>query len=288
MKHFPLKAVVTACAISLAATSQPLLADTDQSDSSDLWAKASLTTTYTLNRHLNPFDIEIDVNDGVATLRGSVDNTVERDLAEELALGVDNIKKVDNKLTVNPNSDQSANPASDKMPSKDFSDTGRDFMQKVEDANVTAKVKSQLLWNSNTDGLDISVTTRGGVVTLSGEVKSDAESQLAAQIARNTNGVIEVNNTLQINRQKVPLDVAAERKTEETAQKINDGWITAKVKSVLLYNRAVDGSDINVETRDGVVSLYGQVDSDHERQQAISLASGIKGVKSVNDELEDR
>jgi len=49
-------------------------------------------------------------------------------------------------------------------------DTGRSFLRKVEDANLTAKVKSQLLWNSNTGGLAINVDTLDGVVSLSGNV----------------------------------------------------------------------------------------------------------------------
>jgi osmotically-inducible protein OsmY len=172
------------------------------------------------------------------------------------------------------------------MPKDGDNNRERGFMQKVDDANVTAKVKSQLLWNSSTDGLDITVETRNGVVMLSGYVKSDAESQLAEQIARNTSDVRDVRNQLQVDKQKVPLDVAAERKTEQAAQRITDGWITTKVKSALLYNRTVDGTDINVDTEEGVVTLQGHVDSDFERKQAISIASSVKGVKSVKANLE--
>lgn len=284
MKRFPLKAVVTACAISLAASSPSLSANQDGVEAADLWAEASLTTTYTLNRHLNPFDIEVDVNKGVATLQGSVDNEVERDLAEELAMGVEKINEVENRLEINPSVEQSPGISANDSDS----DAGRDFIQKVEDANVTAKVKSQLLWNSNTGGLNITVSTRSGVVTLEGTVKSDAESGLAEQIASNTNGVTKVNNRLRVDTAMVPPDEAAERATDEVAQNISDSWITAKVKSVLLYNRTVDGTDINVETTDGVVSLHGLVDSTREREQAIELAGSVKGVKLVNDVLENR
>ncbi|MFC6669948.1 BON domain-containing protein [Marinobacterium aestuariivivens] len=53
----------------------------------------------------------------------------------------------------------------------------------------------------------------------------------------------------------------------------------------MIYNRNVDGSDIDVETQDGVVTLRGQVDSDAERELALSIASDIKGVESVKSEL---
>ena len=44
-----------------------------------------------------------------------------------------------------------------------------------------------------------------------------------------------------------------------------DGWITTKVKSTLLYSSNVDGSDIKVDTKNGVVTLSGKVDTGAER-----------------------
>ncbi len=98
MKRFPVKSIVTACAIAMATAGTPVLAESDDGNSADIWSRASLTTTYTLNRHLNPFKIDTEVHNGVATLRGTVDSDVERHLAEELALGVDGIREVKNEL----------------------------------------------------------------------------------------------------------------------------------------------------------------------------------------------
>lgn len=282
MKNHPIKTLITAGAISLIVIGAPLSAD-EHDAGSDLWAEASLTTTYTLNRHLNPFDIDVEVRNGVATLKGTVDSMVEKDLAEELALGVDNIQEVVNNLEVNPVPAEATRSADQQ---RDERNPDRDFMGKVEDANLTAKVKSQLLWNTNTHGLDIAVDTHSGVVTLSGVVRSDQEAQLAEQIAKNTNEVKRVDNQLRIDKEKVPLGVRAERETERIGQNISDGWITTKVKSALLYSRNVDGTDINVDTENGVVILRGHIDSEFERGRAIEIASGIKGVKSVKSELQ--
>jgi osmotically-inducible protein OsmY len=49
-----------------------------------------------------------------------------------------------------------------------------------------------------------------------------------------------------------------------------------------MYSSNVNGSDIDVSTKDGVVTLSGKMDSGVERALAIELASNIKGVKSVN------
>ncbi len=276
MKHVASKALVVACALALGVATTPALAA--DALPSDTWSKAALTTTYALNRHLNPFRIDVDVNHGVATLRGQVDSEVDRALAEELALGVDGIREVINQLKVVPGDlgDQAARaPGAPE----------RSFLRKVEDANITAKVKSQLLWNESTHGLDINVDTRSGIVKLKGSVASDAESQLAEQIARNTGDVLGVENNLRISTQTIGLAERAAREGREFQQQVSDSWITAKVKSALLYNRHVEGNDIDVETHNGVVTLQGTVDSPFEKQQAVAVAGAIQGVKQVRDKL---
>lgn len=238
---------------------------------SDTWTKAKLVTTYTLNRHLNPFDIDVDVQKGVVTLRGKVESSVERDLATELARSIEGVREVRNELAIDPNS---AGQARDQS-----------FTSKVNDANITAKVKSQLLWNRNTHGMNIDVDTRGGVVTLNGTVKSSSESELAELIARNTSDVAKVNNQLKIDSKTASTSDKAANTARSVEQNISDTWITTKVKSALLYNRFIDSEDIKVETRNGVVYLKGTVEDRHQKDQALSVTRDIRGVKDVKAEL---
>jgi hypothetical protein len=63
---------------------------------------------------------------------------------------------------------------------------------------------------------------------------------------------------------------------------IDDGLITAKVKSSFAADPQVSALAINVDTADGVVSLTGVVSSEGERQRAVQLAQGIEGVKRVD------
>ncbi len=69
---------------------------------------------------------------------------------------------------------------------------------------------------------------------------------------------------------------------EASAQPVGDSWITTKVKADLLATEATKGLDINVTTTNGVVTLSGKLDSKAEVDQAVALARGIKGVKSVD------
>lgn len=276
MKNFN-KSSLVGCIFMSVVSSFPALAVTGTESVTDEWSKASLVTTYRLNPHLNPFVISVAVENGVATLTGSVESVVERDLAEELALGVEGIRKVNNELTLRPGA-----PAA--RSGQTISSTNRDFMSRVNDANLTAKVKSQLLWNNHTSGLAISVKTQNGIVTLSGEVDSVDVAELAENIAENTDDVRSVENNIEVNQDKSLLADLGEKVDTEVkgvGKDITDSWITTKVKSALIYSSAVDSTDINVKTKSGVVSLSGVVDNETERKEAMTIARHIKGVKTV-------
>lgn len=275
MKNFTLKPIVAATMLALSSAAPMAYADKDK-DNSDLWSKAKLTTTYTLNTHLNPFDIDVDVNKGKATLRGTVESSVERDLAEELALGIEGITTVDNQLKIDPN--------------VEHAERDNDFSRTMSDANITAKVKSRLLWNRNTHGMQINVDTDNGMVTLKGEVDSKAEADLASRIAQNTDGVRGVNNKLTIDKDdddklRAKAEVKANAKAD--TDNVSDGWITTKVKSSLIFDRDVDG-DIDVRTERGVVYLKGSVDNERAKKKALDITKDIRGVKEVKAELKVR
>ena len=144
--------------------------------------------------------------------------------------------------------------------------------QIANDATITATVKNQLLWNSGTDGFAIDVDTTNRAVILSGSVDNEASKALAGRIARNTSGVRTVQNNLKID--------ANLKRDASTA--VEDAWITARVKSSLLYSKYVDGLDIDVDTAEGKVSLKGSVSTAAEKALAVELASNVKGVKRVD------
>ena len=237
--------------------------------SNDLWLKSKLITTYTLNEHLNPFEIDVTVEDGVVTLSGIVESNIEKELAEEIARGVEGVRELENKISVEPESESRKE------------DPG--FFRAVEDASTTARVKYNLLLNRNTSGLDIKVNTMNGTVTLTGLIGSKVEKDLAIQIAKNTKGVIDVLDRLEVSDK----EVAEEQKSvlEKTGQFMSDAWITSKVKTVFLFSKNTEGSEITVSTQEGVVTLEGSVKSEKQKQQVIQLAKEVVNVKSVQSNL---
>ena len=67
---------------------------------------------------------------------------------------------------------------------------------------------------------------------------------------------------------------------------VTDSWLTSKTKIALFADDRVKGSEVKVETKDGVVYLRGKVDSAEAKAAAESVAKGIDGVKSVKNDLQ--
>lgn len=69
---------------------------------------------------------------------------------------------------------------------------------------------------------------------------------------------------------------------DDAAQAVSDTWITTKVKSVLLADSEAKGLDIEVDTKDGVVTLEGELTSQAAVDHVKALARDVEGVKRVN------
>ncbi len=156
-----------------------------QDDAKDAWIDGKAETTLLLNTNLNSFDINTDVKDGQLTLSGSVESEIEKSLAAELVTNLEGVKEVNNQLTVVP--------AKDAKQQQDS-----EIINSLTDSKISTVVKTRLLLESEVSGTDIAVSTDNKVVTLSGEVSSDAAQDLALAIARNTNDVDKVVNELSV------------------------------------------------------------------------------------------
>ncbi len=269
-KHSRNLKLASGIALAMFACGGAFAADTVSQEITEARQETQIWTTYALSPYLRANDLKVSVNDGEATLTGTVEDDVNKDLAKQIALGVSGIRTVDNQIVVK----------ADYVAPKPASD--RSFGEVIDDATITATVKSKLLWGKNTDGMVTYVDTTSGRVVLRGAADSAEARELAGRIARNTHGVTSVDNQLVVNGTKAT--VAA--KTRSTAKEANsdmaDSWITTKVKSTFMYSSNVDGSDITVSTSAGIVTLSGKVDSGAERVLAIELANNVRGVKSVH------
>ncbi len=162
-----------------------------QSSVKDAWLDGKLETALLFNEYLNSFAIDTDVKNGVAYLSGSVESDIDRDLAGQIAESIEGVSDVKNDLVVDTAKVKAAS-------SQDGQSAKQGFKASVLNATLTARVKSELLVNSNTSGLAINVDSNHGVVTLTGEVASAEEKDLAEKIAANADGADKVRNMLTV------------------------------------------------------------------------------------------
>jgi hyperosmotically inducible protein len=73
--------------------------------------------------------------------------------------------------------------------------------------------------------------------------------------------------------------------SNDATEVVTDAWITSKVKADLLAASEVPGTAINVDTKDGMVTLNGTVKSQAEADKAVARTKKIQGVKQVTSNL---
>jgi osmotically-inducible protein OsmY len=81
------------------------------------------------------------------------------------------------------------------------------------------------------------------------------------------------------------LGCAATSKQEGTGEYVDDTVITTKVKAAIFNEPSLKSAEINVETFKGVVQLSGFVRSQADIDQAVKVARGVAGVKSVKNDM---
>ncbi|WP_076011689.1 BON domain-containing protein [Alteromonas abrolhosensis] len=169
--------------------------DTDnkwEKGAKDAWIDGKAEATLLFNGNLDSFDINTDVKDGNVVLTGKVENSVDKKLAEELVANIDGVVSVDNKLTIVADDDMDSDLSDD---AEDAVDEGT---SELTDAKIATVIKTRLLMDTDISGFDIDVDVENGVVTLTGEVDSDAERDLAVEIAKNASDVKDVENNLRV------------------------------------------------------------------------------------------
>ena len=156
--------------------------------------------------------------------------------------------------------------------------------QAVSDAWITTKVKTELATADGVSSTDISVTTVDGVVTLTGVLPTRAAVDAAIAHTRSVKGVLDVDAAGLKVGDAAELAVSDQEDGEPTSigQKVDDTWITTKVKAELATTEGVPSTDISVTTVDGVVTLVGALPSELAVKKAIAAARSVKGVRQVD------
>jgi hyperosmotically inducible protein len=81
-------------------------------------------------------------------------------------------------------------------------------------------------------------------------------------------------------------DRTATERNQTMTERTEDGWITTKIKSEFATDKLVSATNIHVNTDNGVVHLSGTAKNQDEVNRAVQIARGVKGVKSVRNEMQ--
>jgi len=150
---------------------------------SDTWISMKVKSTLVFNRNVNAHKTNVYVKDGIVTLRGEASSQAQKDLTGEHAKSIEGVKGIKNELEI---AKESSKP--------DEKTTG----EAIDDASITAQVKSSLLAHRSTSAMKTKVQTDNGVVTVSGVAKNAAEKSLVTKLAEDINGVKSVVNNMTI------------------------------------------------------------------------------------------
>ena len=201
-------------------------------DWGDSWTDADMKlaaeNALLTNPRVKSFNVTTTVNDGVATLTGTVDNLQAKRAAVDEARDVLGIWRVKDFLLVRP-------------------------LDTRTDGEIARDIRDALQRDPYVDRYDITVTVYNGKAYLGGEVDSWFMHDQAEDAAAGVRGVLEIENNLDIDYEFVAK---------------SDQEIKEDIESELFWSPFVDSDDITVEVHSGVATLKGNVEDWDELQAA--------------------
>jgi osmotically-inducible protein OsmY len=138
------------------------------------------------------------------------------------------------------------------------------------DDRIESSAKKSYVFQNYLKGDDIKVQSVDGVVTLTGTVSEESHKSLAQETVAGLSGVKSVDNRLEVKG--------------TPPAKNSDAWITTKVKTMLLFHRNVSAMT-EVNTKDGIVTLQGEANSQAQKDLTTEYAKDVEGVKDVKNEM---
>lgn len=197
--------------------------------------------------------VKVKSNDGVVTLTGMVADKDLKSIAEDTVSNLPGVLRVDNQITVDP------------------------ALKERSDGWIAWKIRYQLLVRASVSYRDTKVEVKDGIVTLTGTANNVAEKELTEIYAAEAEGVKSVKNEIVV--------TAAPADAKNVAESIDDASITAQVKYALLSHKSTSALKTKVTTTDGVVVIAGEAGSPAEKSLTSKLAKGIRGVKTVSNNM---
>ena len=215
---------------------------------SDQDIKKDVISSMERDVYLFGLPISVDVKDGVVTLNGSVGNAFQKKIARDTAFWVGNVKKVENNLEVKWQEEEGV----------------REQPPTPSDNQLKEILRLEFNEDPRLAPLKIAIEALSGHVTLRGSIPSYYQKRIAEQDAQDVIGVSGVTNLLAVN--------AAER---------DDDAIHDDIEFEIKTDYALNIYEIDVQVKDGYVTLSGVVNGSYDKARARIITSRVLGVKDV-------
>jgi hyperosmotically inducible protein len=217
--------------------------------------EATAKQSYVFKTFLKGDDIKILSQDGVVTLTGTVASEPHLLLAAETVADLPGVISLDNKLEVIGG-----------------------IPEKNSDAWIGMRVKNMLMLHRNLDADNTRVDVKDGLVTLHGEVGSQAEKGLTAEYVKEVEGVKDVDN-------KLTVATTLKTKHKTIAEFIDDASIKSQIKLALLFHRGTNHLRANISVNRGVVTVSGMAKNAAEKELVGKRIEDIHGVISIDNRM---
>ena len=240
----------------------------------DAWITTKIKLALLTTEGVSSTAASVDTTNHLVTLHGKVRSGAEKEKAESVAKNIDGVQDVRNLLQVVP-------------PQHEY------IVQRSGD-EITKHVTKALQADRSLEGSSISVkSVNNGVVLLAGTAKTLADHLDALEVAAGVTGVRRVSSEIQSSDTLADAEIWRDSKKMQLSDAADgigsasrDVYITSATKMRLLADSQTPALDINVDTRNGRVTLFGIVPGTTAKQAAEADARQVSGVRHVMNELQ--
>jgi osmotically-inducible protein OsmY len=176
------------------------LAGEPVAENSDEWITTKVKATLLFHRNVSA-KTEVTTKDGIVVLEGEANSQAQKELTSEHVKDVDGVKGVENKMSVAKTEQKTLSEKVETVGNK-VGDKIEDVVEAIDDASITALVKTTLVFHRSTSAHRTSVNTKDGRVTLTGTAKTSAEKDLVAKYVEDVQGVKSVVNNITVKKAK--------------------------------------------------------------------------------------
>lgn len=132
-------------------------------------------------------------------------------------------------------------------------------------------ILDQLDFEPSIDAAQIGITVDGGIITLTGKVRSYADKMAAIRIVENVRGVRAIADEIEVRPQE--------------SEATSDDVIAKRIADLLTWNTSIPEGQVHVTVSNGRVTLRGEVEWRFQVDRAAEVIGGLRGVTGINNHI---